>query len=201
MSNTNIRFCRATREDIPGMVRIEEEFFSDYEKAFDQKFFDQWFEHNADMFFVIKNVEEDVLGFVVLTPITEALHNRLIKGEVFDFFDFSKSEVIKTMDSDYYYISDICISRSRAGNYMKAFINIAGGMIGILAEKAKYVTACPVTTAGARLCRTVGMKKVAESESNGARYSVCLLKVTPEIIGRFQRIAERTNRTGDDNND
>ena len=201
MSSTDIRFCRATREDIPGMVKIEEEFFSNYEKAFDQKFFDQWFEHNANMFFVIKNVEEDVLGFVVLTPITETLHNRLIKGEVFDFFDFSKSEVIRTMDSDYYYVSDICVSRSRAGNYMKAVINIAGGMIGILAEKAKYVTACPVTTAGARLCRTVGMKKVAESESNGVRYSVCLLEMTPEIISRFQRIEKRTNRTGDENDD
>ena len=84
---------------------------------------------------------------------------------------------------------------------MKAVINIAGGMIGILAEKAKYVTACPVTTAGARLCRTVGMKKVAESESNGVRYSVCLLEMTPEIISRFQRIAKRTNRTGDENDD
>ncbi len=195
MSNTEIRFCQATRDDIPGMVKIEEEFFSDYEKAFDQPFFDQWFAHNADMFYVIKNIENDVLGFVVLTPITEKLHNRLIEGEIFDFFDFPKTEVIKTMDSDYYYVSDICITKSKAGKYMKAVINIAGGMIGILAEKAKYVTACPVTAAGARLCRTFGMKKVAEAESNGEKYTVCLLKVTPDAIARFRRFTNRANGT------
>ncbi len=194
MNDKQIRFCPAQKEDIPGMVEIEQEFFGDYEKSFDNAFFTQWYAHNPDMFFVIKDAENAVLGFVILTPITEQLHNKLIRGEVFDFFDFAETEVLKTMTSDYYYVSDICITKRKQINYLKAVTNVVGGMMAILAEKAKHVTACPVTSAGAKLCRTIGMKKVAEANSDGKKYTICALESSPEIITHFQRVMNRVNR-------
>jgi hypothetical protein len=193
MNDKQIRFCLAKREDIPAMVEIEQEFFGDYEKAFDEVFFTEWFMHNPDMFYVIKDGEKTILGFVILTPVTEKLYNQLLSGEVFDFFDFPSSEVTKTMDSDYYYVSDICITKRQEINYLKAVTNIVGGMMKVLSEKAKYITTCPVTPSGAKLCKTIGMRKVAEVDSNGKKYTICALESSPEKIARFQRLMDRVS--------
>lgn len=119
----------------------------------------------------------------------------MIAGDIFDFFDFHDEDVLASMNSDYFYVSDICITHKVKLNNLAATINIIGGMIEILSEKAKYVTACPVTKEGAGLCRTIGMKKVAVSEHHGQAYTICELIVTPENINRFRRLTERVNKT------
>ena len=194
MSRGHIVFAQAKSQDLPAMAAIEQEFFGDYDKAFNLDFLKKWFAHNPDMFFVIRNEMNTVLGFVILSPVTEKLYARLIAGEVFDFFDFPEEDVLVSMNSDYYYVSDICITRKAKISNLAATINIIGGMIEVLSEKAKHVTACPVTKEGAGLCRTIGMKKVAESEHNGQAYTICELNVTPENIERFRRLTERVNK-------
>lgn len=194
MSSGRIVFTKARSEDLQTMAAIEQEFFGDYDKSFDVSFFEKWFAHNPDMFFVIRDETNAVLGFVILTPVTEKLYTRLISGDVFDFFDFSEEDVLASMNSDYYYVSDICITRKVKISSLGATINIIGGMIEILSEKAKYVTACPVTKEGAGLCKTIGMKKVAESEHNGQSYTICQLDVTKGIVDRFRRLTQRVNK-------
>ena len=194
MSSGRIAFTQAKSEDLQAMAAIEQEFFGGYEKSFDVAFLKKWFFHNPDMFFVIRDEANTVLGFVILTPVTEKLYARLIAGDIFDFFDFHEDDVLASMNSNYYYVSDICITRKAQLSNLAATINIIGGMIEILSEKAKYVTACPVTKAGAGLCRTIGMKKAAVSEHHGQDYTIYELIVTPEMVERFRRLTRRVNQ-------
>lgn len=194
MSEKRIVFCQANQSDIAGMAAIEGEFFGDYEKIYNEDFLRKWFAHNPDMFFVIKNTDDAVLGFVVLTPVTKKLHEQLLRGEIFDFFDFGEEDVCRSMNSDYYYVSDICVTKSKEINYLAAVTNAIGGMIDILSQKAKFVTACPISKAGAKLCKAIGMKKVAEADCDGQKYTICALVVDQEIISRFQRLVKKINR-------
>ena len=187
MKNT-INFGIANNEDIDSMVNIEKEFFSDYSRAFDKDFMEKWYKYNPNMFYVVKDSNGKVLGFTILTPVTEELYNKLLLGEVSDMFDFNEEDVLKDLNSDYFYFSDICVSKENK-NYIKTVGMLLGGMIKILSENATYVTTSPITKEGLRMCEHIGFKKVSEEIFEGKSYPIYELIITKEKKDKFSRIS------------
>ena len=141
------------------------------------------------MFFVVESSAEGVVGFVILTPVSELLHRKIISGELYDLYDFPLSEVPKEeMRSEYYFVSDICLSKQKAYSYIQAVSKLLGNTLKIMWEKAKIVTACPVTQEGLKIDESIGMRKVAEAFHDGKKYPIHLIEVTQEGFSRFQRI-------------
>ena len=189
-----MKFSQCSWNDLTDIAQIEQEFFSQYEKAFDISFLEKWFLHNPEMFYIIKSDEGKTTAFTILTPISKVLYERLCAGEIFDFFDFSPSDVMTEMESEYYYIADICISQSVKHQHIRTVINLIGGIADILCMYAKYVLACPVTREGARICKSIGMNQIAVSVYNGLEYHICKTEITDEVKTRFLKIINKMDR-------
>ena len=194
MKNENLVFTKATKDDLKDIGAIELEFFKDYEKSFTSEFLEKWFGYNPDMFYVVKKAGLDTVGFIILTPVSEQLHNRIVAGEVFDFFDFPEADVLNSMQSDYFYVADICLSGEKKYSYLNAVIVLIGNMFRILADSARFITTCPVTEEGLKICHTLGMRKTAEAIDSESRYPIYLLEVTEDKINRFSKLMKRASR-------
>lgn len=96
-------------KDIIEMAKIEEHFFSDYAKKLTPEILLDWYNHNSDMFYVVKDNEGNVKGFTILTPVTEDLYGKIRSGETVELVDFNKEDVTRTLDTDFFFISDICV--------------------------------------------------------------------------------------------
>lgn len=189
MKNNELRFEKANFEDLGEIANIEGEFFSDYSKVFSKEFLEKWYLYNSDMFYVVKDCNNKVFAFTILTPITNDLYNKILLGMENDMYDFSYSDVLKTMDSDYYYVSDMCVSKKNAGkNYFKAVAFLVGGAIKILSEKATYVTTTAITDEGLKLCKHIGFREV--SYFNDDNYYICELLITDERKKRFSKLTK-----------
>ena len=189
-----MKFSQCSWNDLADIAQIEQEFFSQYEKSFDISFLKKWFIHNPEMIYVVKSDEGKTIAFTILAPISKMLYEMLCIGEIYDFFDFSPSDVMTEMKSEYYYIADICISQSIDHQHIRAAKNLIGGIAAILFKYAKYVLACPITREGARMCISIGMKQIAVSTSNGLEYHICKGEVTDEAKTRFIKIINKMDR-------
>lgn len=189
-------FKNATWSDLKEISKIEQEFFGGYSKAFNEEFIKSWYKHNPNMFFVVKNGQDKVVAFSILTPISEKLYDKLVKGEVGDLYDFNKSEVPRTMDSNYYYISDICITKEATKSRNVIFALLFGGSINFLLDKANYIMTLPVTKEGARLCKKLGFVEVSESLCDNKKYPICELQTNNENIKKFTRFAKVLHKKG-----
>lgn len=186
MKTKNV-FTNASYDDLEQMADIEKKYFSDYERAFDYNFFAEWYTHNPEMFYVVKNEVEGVIAFTVVVPVDETLHNMLLKGEVSDLFDFSKENVCKEMNSDFFYVADICVNNTKN-------VLVAARMLievcKILYSKAKYVTTSPISKYGLKMCQHLGFEEVAKQNYNGHEYPVYCLSIDkvnskPEKYSKF----------------
>lgn len=193
-----MKFSQCGWKDLADVAQIEQEFFSQYEKAFDVSFLEKWYLHNPEMFYIIKSDQGKTIAFTILAPISKVLYERLCAGEIYDFFDFSPSDVMTDMESVYYYIADICISQSIKHQHIRTAMNLIGGIAGILCQYAQFVLACPITREGARMCKSIGMKQISISAFNGLEYYICRIEVTDEDRARFKKIIDKMGRSLND---
>ena len=59
------------------------------------------YKYNNHIFYVVKNKEDQVLAFTIMTPITEKLYNKMLTGEINDMYDFPFEDVLQEKKSDY----------------------------------------------------------------------------------------------------
>lgn len=181
-------FQTATEEDFQGMLAIENEFFGTYSRALNEENMTRWFNHNPNMFYVVKNENGHVLAFTILVPVTKELYDKLKKGKVSDLFDFDENEVEKVFKSDYFFIEEVCVSKKGSkGNYFRATRLLFNEFTKIIYENAKFVTTSPITEDGKRICEHLGFQLVAEEVYEGKKYSVC------ELVN-FQKTREEVKR-------
>lgn len=185
-------FDIANRQDLAEMAEIENEHFNGYERAFTKDFLEKWYNHNSNMFFVVRDKNNEVSAFIILVPVKKPLYELLLEGTVSDLFDFDEDLVCTDMNSDYYYIADICMSQKKSN--MKVGAQLMFGAAKIIYTYAKYVTASPITNMGLRLLQGLGFKKVSEQEYNGEIYPVFELDMNDETVFRKKFIK---NKIGD----
>jgi len=195
MVNKIYRFERAEKEDIKDIAEIEAEFFGDYSKAFNYPFLEKWYNYNKDMFYVVKNNENKVLAFTIMTPITEKLYNRMLTGEINDMYDFDEQDVLKEKQSEFYYVSDICASKKRnEKGYFSVVSYLMAGLVDFLSQYSHYILTSPVTKEGTAVCKNLGFREVAVSNFDGKSYSICELIAddkTKTALSKFSRILKR----------
>lgn len=187
------KFENASRDDVRKIAEIEKKYFGNYERAFDYDFLIKWFEHNDKMYFVTKDESEDVKAFVILVPVKDILYDKLLRGEVSDFFEFSPDEVCSSNESDYYYLADICLEN--IGKNISAIISLLKGTAQFLYDNAKYVTTSPITPYGLKMTEHLGFHKVSEQEFNGEIYPVYELKI-PEKDANLPLLYEKLVKKG-----
>lgn len=171
MEKNSLKFQVAVAEDLIQIAEIEQEFFPGYERAFTEEFLKKWFEHNKDMFYVVKSSAGVVQAFIVLVPVDEQLYDELLQGLKSDLYDFEMEHVLTSLNSEYYYIADICISK-KAEKYIRTAEKLMVGAAGVIYSHANRVTTSPITPEGNQMCKHLGFKEVAKQEFNGEYYSV-----------------------------
>ncbi len=190
----NLVYRRAEKEDIPGMLVIEEEFFNSYDLSFTQDSMTSWLEHNPEMFYVVENKKGEVLAFSVLAPVTLSLYKKILEGEVRDLHQFKKSEVLKGLKSDYSHLEQICVSRVKTKEDFGEVASILiVGLARIVDDNTKFITTYPVTPDGLKITALLDFEKVTNQECQEGMSSIWLLewsKTTYDKIKHFFMINE-----------
>ena len=176
-----LKFEKAKETDIPELVAIEKEFFDGYSRIFDEVNMTKWFYHNPDMFYVVKDNNDEIKAFTIITPVTDELYTKLRNGEVTDLFDFKGEEVPTDFNSDFYYIADACV-KGKSSNL--GFIKIAGTLLiniaKILKENAKLVITSPITDASKNLCSHLNFKLISSEMFEGKECGVYELECSDQ---------------------
>lgn len=187
---TETSFDLARKEDLVRIAEIEDEFFPNYERKFTLEFLEEWFDHNPNMIYVVRDVKGIVQAFSVLVPVEKGLYERLLSGEVSDFFEFRKTEVPKDLSSPYYYLADICISKNVKG-YLRIASKLMIGSAKVLYAQAERITTSPITDDGFKMCKHLGFKEVAVQTYNGEQfpiYELIVPKKSEELPKMFKII-------------
>ena len=173
-------FCLLNKEDISEMAEIESKYFEGYERAFTKDFLDKWYNINNKMYYGVKNGNK-IICFTIFVPLTEKLHDRLLKGEVSDLYDFSPDEVCPNNNSKYFYLADICVNELKSGISMVATGLLIKNIIKIYKDQVEFVTTSPITKNGLKITEHMGFEKVSEQLFNGEKYDVYMLDVDQKI--------------------
>ena len=179
----NLFFDKAKSEDFGGILDIEEEYFSSYGRALDKESMTKWFNHNHDMFYVVKNEVGEVLATTILVPVVEELYEKLKSGQVSDLFDFKEEEVPKNSNSNYFHLESVCATKKKGVlNFYKAANIMLRNMIDVVYMKtdAKYVTTSPITEEGKKIVESVGFVFSSYETYEGEKYPIYVLPVTKE---------------------
>lgn len=160
----------ATIKDIDEIISIEEEFFENG-VAYTKEFIITWMKHNPNMFFVVKDNNLKIKGFTILAPITEECYQKLKNNEITDMINFKQTDVLNTIQSEYYYFADIASSKKDS----LASISLLHGIQKHLSQNAHFIAATPITEDGVRISKYFGFGPTVEKGKN------CFKEVTIEV--------------------
>lgn len=173
------QFRQAIKEDIPKMIEIENQFFGK-DIAFREDFLEEWLQYNPKMFYVVTNKENKVLAFTILVPVSKNLYQDLKTGKVRDMIGFTKQDVSKDLQSEYYYVADIATDNQN----VKVSLILLKGLMEFLGDNAHWVLTTPVTKEGFSICKTFGFKALEDENTLGKNLE---LEVTDSLTMRFLR--------------
>lgn len=191
MKDNELVFAAARLEELPGILAIEREFFSDIDVCYDLAFLQKWYAHNPEMFYVVRYGASAIVAFLIFVPIQETLHNALLRGELCDLLDFPEEQVCRSMDSEWYFMADIAISASGGFPYLRAASKLFGGLVRLGGRLANYVTSCPITEAGVKLNASLGMRPIAEAKHGDTVYPIYYMEITDEKRYRTRRFLKQ----------
>lgn len=178
----DITFSEAKEDELSSILQIEWSDFPGYGHIFSVESIRKWYHHNSNMFWVVRDSRNWVLGYAALAPITKKLFQRICRGEFSSLVQFPKKEVLKDNASIYYHIEVLASvpsrTATRAGRYLIKSIG------DVLLKNAKYVTASPVSDIGLRLCKYFNFKFVANEIAKDHTYPIHSLIVNKQKIDR-----------------
>jgi len=186
-----LSFDVARKEELSSILQIEWSDFPGYGHILSVASIRDWYEHNPNMFYVVRDAKNWVMAYACVVPITERLFDEICAGKCSALTAFSKEDVLKSGATPFYHVEVIASvptkSSSRVGR------NLIREVGGILQQKARSVSASPVTDIGIRLCQYFGFRQVAEEKvcqpSGETRvYPIFVLDLEPK---RFLEKLER----------
>ena len=187
--NSDLVFRTATPEDLEDIQAITQKTFGDHEFVFSIENLEDWYNHNEDMCYVVKDVKKDInTAVAILLPVTGKLYDRLRKGEVGDMCHFDKNEVRSSLDSQHYYVELLCINpeidKSQA---LLSGAVLAGGISRIIYENGGVRSAATGSaTEGLNMLEKIGYKPLAVYKEE---YPIFDIRATPQIARLLSRAA------------
>lgn len=140
----NLEFSVADYYDVDGIMAIEEKYFSSNGIAYTKEDIIKWMAYNPEMVYVVRDEEKQVKGFTIIVPLTKIGYDKYRNGLVKDLDKLELSDIVSSMESEYYYFADVACDNKNKVASMVLFNNI----LPILLEKAKYIVTTPVTKEG-----------------------------------------------------
>lgn len=163
-------FTVATIDDIKGIVDIEAKYFENG-IAYTSEFIKKWLAYNPNMFYVVKDKNDNIKAFTILVPITENCFNKLKENEINDMNQFDEGDVLQTVQSEFYYFADIATFNKDP----LSTVSLLNGIQKHLCANAHYVAATPITNDGLRISKIFGFGPILEKGKN------CFVEITPEL--------------------
>lgn len=103
----NLRFERLGKQELSSVLQIEWANFSGYGHVFSVDSLKKWHKHNRDMFWVVKDKRNWIMGYAVIVPITKKLYSKICNGLYSSLLDFPERDVLHKNNSLYYHIEVI----------------------------------------------------------------------------------------------
>ncbi|MFC1947339.1 radical SAM/SPASM domain-containing protein [Chloroflexota bacterium] len=175
-----LEFGVARLEELSSILQLEWGNFPGYGHIFSVESIQKWYKHNSNIFNVVRDERGWVLGYVAVVPVTRYLSKQIIKGEISSLVQFPEDQVLKTKNSECWHIEVLAKIPSRTATRVGSYIIEGTGLL--LLEKAKYVTASPITPIGERLCKYFGFTRVSSEYFSGSEYPIYYLQVDAEDV-------------------
>lgn len=175
-----LTFGKAREEELSSILQIEWSDFPEYGHIFSVASIREWYGHNPDMFYVLRDTKSWVMAYACVVPVTEKLHQSICEGKYTALTDFPKEEVLRSGNTPFYHLEVVASvpikSSSRVG---KILIKEVGSL---LINAAKHITASPVTDIGVRLCnhfnfKIVSYEHVNQTDTHSKKYPVFYLDI------------------------
>ena len=143
--NINDLTCSVAEDyDIDGIMAIEENFFKEKEISYKREDIIKWMNFNRNMFYVVRDTNNQVVAFTILVPITEDCYCKFKQGKNNDLDKLQLGDIVPYMESDYYYFADVACLNKDANASMIIFRTV----LPFLIENTKYIVTTPVTKEG-----------------------------------------------------
>ncbi|GHV96723.1 hypothetical protein AGMMS50293_30430 [Spirochaetia bacterium] len=141
----------------------------------------EWHSINPDVYFMLKDIVEDkIIAYVNLAPITKECFDIIITGEVWDI-EISEDDLLSYDFPGVYYLNFTSIvvhPDHRNVGCINKFIDAIVNKIILLSRQEIYFKAMiadAVTKEGEKFCKMFGMQKAIETKHGSKIYSVSLL--------------------------
>jgi len=176
-------FTVATINDVDGIVEIEKKYFESG-IAYTSEFIKKWINYNPNMFYVVKDKNNNIKAFTILVPITQDCFNKLRRNEINDMNQFEESDILQTVQSEFYYFADIATFNKEP----LSTVSLLNGIQKHLCANAHYVAATPITDDGLRISKIFGFGPILEKGKN------CFVEITPELREKYREGFERRRK-------
>ena len=140
-----------------------------------------WHKINPDIYFVLRDVELDVLvGYMNVAPITESCYNKIATGNILDTSIDEDSVLPYDFPGLYHlnFTSIVVNSLYRSSGVVLQLMNAVVSKLIELSKQEIYfksMIADAVTPEGEKICRMVGMDMIAGSNHDSKIYTVSLI--------------------------
>ncbi len=176
-----LKYEKLKKNELSSVLQIEWLMFAGYGHVFSVDNIRQWYKHNPDMFYVVKDKHNWILGYAVIVPVSKQLYKKICSGLYSSLIDFPARGVIRKNKSEYCHIEVIATiygNRStRAGSFL---IKKLGETL--LDLMVKHVTASPIKDVGVGLCNYFDFKHSADEEYEGSRYPIYKLDISKSVV-------------------
>lgn len=173
-----ISFDHARKDELSSILLIEWSNFAGYGHIFSVESIKKWYSYNPQMFYVIRDSRNWVLGYGVLVPIKKRLFDKIISGKYSSLTEFPQSEVLQKYDSPYYHCEVVATIPPRTS--LRSGPQLIKSLGSMLVKYAKFITTSPITDIGIRLCKYFNFKQVAEQKFDNQLYPIYVLEVEPD---------------------
>lgn len=177
-----ISFLKAKEDELSSILQIEWSNFPGYGHIFSVQSIKKWYLHNPNMFWVVKDARDWILGYSVLVPITKNLYEKICSGKFSSLNDFPEKDVLTSALSDYYYVEVVATVPTRLASRAGSFLIKNVG--NYLLETAKFVATSPITEIGMRLCKYFEFRHVADEILETERYPLYAYEIDKEKVKR-----------------
>ena len=158
-------FVQATADDLPIIVDIDKRTF---QEALSEETYLRWMHKNPEVFFVLRDAENKVIGFACLLPMTKEAMQRFVRDEI--GLDDILSDDIDLFEPGrplHIYIIALCIDPAFNSTTKHTYgASLVRGTFTFLLDLAKRgveietITARTFTSDGIRLLRKLGIPQL-----------------------------------------
>ena len=186
-------FDLASKEDISGIIELENKYFEE-DIVYKEEEIRKWISYNPNMIYVVRDSNNKVIAFTIIAPITEECYNKFRGGLITDMNEFEQSDIMVTLQSDYYYFADVVSDNKNPIASMIMFRNI----LPILWENTHYIVTTPVTDAGKNKAIKLGAKNTY-GESTLKLEEPCYVEVSSskpiaeKMVSAMNKILKKKN--------